>query len=92
MVFLLKLIEKIGIIPTIKAEQILRLNEDKAFDHHEAMVDFGYIPKTFEDEQKNPLPLSATFGTMFRGRDAWAHNNDLSSILDAEKKDRLFNH
>ena len=55
-------------------------------------VEFRYIPKTFEDEQKNPLPLSATFGTMFRGRDAWAHNNDLSSILDAEKKDRLFNH
>ena len=31
----------------IKAEQILRLNEDKVFDSKEAFLDFGYSPRTF---------------------------------------------
>lgn len=55
-------------------------------------VEFRYIPKTFEDDQQNPLPLSSTFGTMFRGKDAWSNNNDISSIINYEKKDRLYNH
>lgn len=33
----------------IKAEQILRLNEHKAFSHEEAATDFGYSPRTFEE-------------------------------------------
>ena len=33
----------------IKAEQILRLNEDKAFDSHEAIEDFGYRPRSFAE-------------------------------------------
>ena len=33
----------------IKAEQILRLNEDKAFDSHEAIEDFGYRPRSFSE-------------------------------------------
>ena len=39
--------EKCGIFLPIKAEQILRLNEDKAFSHEEANRDFGYKPRTF---------------------------------------------
>jgi uncharacterized protein YbjT (DUF2867 family) len=33
----------------IKAEQVLRLNEDKAFDSREAIEDFGYNPRSFAE-------------------------------------------
>jgi uncharacterized protein YbjT (DUF2867 family) len=39
----------------IKAEQILRLNEDKAFDHKEAVEDFGYSPRSFAEGLKLEL-------------------------------------
>ncbi len=45
----LGLFEKLGLSLPIKAEQIMRLNEDKAFDHQNAVTDFGYAPRTFED-------------------------------------------
>lgn len=35
--------------PRIKVEQILRLNEDKAFDHSEAFHDFGFSSRSFEE-------------------------------------------
>jgi nucleoside-diphosphate-sugar epimerase len=41
--------EKIGLRLPIKAEQIQRLNEDKAFDFAEAAHDFGYNPCSFAD-------------------------------------------
>lgn len=43
----LHLIERLGFRLPIKAEQILRLNEDKAFDFAEATRDFGYNPRSF---------------------------------------------
>ncbi len=46
-VWVLQQIEKLGITLPIKAEQILRLNENKAFEHAEASRDFGYTPKDF---------------------------------------------
>ena len=33
----------------VKAEQILRLSEDKAFDHTDAARDFGYAPRSFQE-------------------------------------------
>jgi hypothetical protein len=33
----------------IKAEQVMRLNEDKAFDYGQAANDFGYEPLSFEE-------------------------------------------
>ncbi|HWW60988.1 MAG TPA: NAD-dependent epimerase/dehydratase family protein [Thermoanaerobaculia bacterium] len=41
--------ERIGIRFPIKSEQLLRLNEDKAFDHAAATRDFGYAPISFSD-------------------------------------------
>ena len=41
--------EKAGITFPIKAEQVLRLNEDKCFDYSKAIRDFGYQPRTFRD-------------------------------------------
>jgi len=35
--------------PRIKVEQILRLNEDKSFDHSDAIKDFGFVSRTFEE-------------------------------------------
>lgn len=46
---LLKLYEKISSKPKLKAEQVLRLNENKDFSHEEAAKDFGYKPISFED-------------------------------------------
>ncbi|MCR3955128.1 MAG: NAD(P)H-binding protein [Gudongella sp.] len=46
---LLKIYEKISSKPKLKAEQVLRLNENKDFSHDEATKDFGYKPISFED-------------------------------------------
>lgn len=53
-VAILSLIEKI-ITPPIKAEQILRLNENKDFDHIDASNDFGFSPMSFQDGIKLEL-------------------------------------
>jgi len=44
----LRLSERIGLKLPIKAEQIERLEEDKAFDWSRAADDFGYDPRSFE--------------------------------------------
>jgi len=46
---LLRLCESYGLTLPIKAEQILRLNEDKAFDLDDAKRDFGYAPRSFRE-------------------------------------------
>ncbi len=48
-VSLLRLVEKIHIPFPIKAEQVLRLNENKDFSYAEAQKDFGFSPLAFED-------------------------------------------
>ena len=46
---LLKLFEKLRIPFPIKAEQVLRLNENKNFSYAEAQTDFGFSPLSFEE-------------------------------------------
>lgn len=46
---LLKLYEKLSNKPKLKAEQVLRLNENKDFSHEEAVRDFGYKPMSFKE-------------------------------------------
>ena len=46
-VWTLQRCESIGLKLPLKAEQILRLNEHKAFSHLAAQQDFGYRPRTF---------------------------------------------
>ena len=48
-VSLLELFERIRIPFPIKAEQILRLNENKDFSYAEAQRDFGFSPLSFEE-------------------------------------------
>ena len=43
----LQIVESLNIALPIKAEQILRLNENKAFSHEEASSVFGYDPMSF---------------------------------------------
>lgn len=45
----LKVYEKISKKPKLKAEQVLRLNENKDFLHEEAKQDLGYNPLSFEE-------------------------------------------
>jgi nucleoside-diphosphate-sugar epimerase len=54
-VFLLGLFERFGMTFPIKAEQILRLNENKNFSYQEAQRDFGFTPLSFEDGIKLEL-------------------------------------
>jgi hypothetical protein len=45
----------------LRAEQILRIAEDKAFDHDDARKDFGFSPRSFEQgvaEEARLLGLS----------------------------------
>lgn len=46
---LFKIYEHFVSNPRLKEEQILRLNEDKAFDHKQASEDFGYTARSFQD-------------------------------------------
>ena len=48
-VSLLKLFERLHIPLPIKAEQVLRLNEDKDFSYAEAQKDFGFNPVSFKE-------------------------------------------
>lgn len=57
-VSLLKLLERLHIPFPIKAEQVLRLNENKNFSYEEAARDFGFDPLAFEEGIK--LELSST--------------------------------
>ena len=49
MIFLFGLYERISANPKIKVEQLIRLNEDKAFSSADAGRDFGYAPHTLEE-------------------------------------------
>lgn len=44
-----RLLKRMQTKPWIKEEQILRLNEDKSFEHAEARRDFGFAPRTFSE-------------------------------------------
>ena len=55
---LLKLLEKTHIPFPIKAEQVLRLNENKDFSYAEAERDFGFSPLSFEEGIKFELESS----------------------------------
>ena len=46
---MLKFFERLHIPLPIKAEQVLRLNEDKAFSYEDAERDFGFSPLSFEE-------------------------------------------
>lgn len=56
-VSLLDFTERLGITLTIKAEQIRRLNEDKAFSNAEAHEAFGYVPIPFEEGIRQEVAL-----------------------------------
>jgi nucleoside-diphosphate-sugar epimerase len=56
-VALLKVFERLGIRLPIKAEQILRLNENKAFSHAEAAATFGYTPMAFDQGIQQEVAL-----------------------------------
>lgn len=46
---MLQFTEQMRIRLPIKAEQVLRLNENKAFSYEEAQRDFGFSPRSFEE-------------------------------------------
>jgi len=57
MVAALQASERLGLSLPIKAEQVLRLNEDKAFSHEEAADAFGYTPMAFEQGIQQEVAL-----------------------------------
>ena len=61
-VSVLKVFENLGLTLPIKSEQILRLNEDKAFSHFEASDIFGYTPMSFEQGIREEVALFRSGG------------------------------
>lgn len=43
--------------PKIKAEQVMRINEDKVFDHDDARCALGFDPRSFEDGVREEVEL-----------------------------------
>ena len=62
MVAALRFSERVGITFPIKAEQVLRLNEDKAFTHAEAAEAFGYSPIAFDQGIREEVALLRSGG------------------------------
>ena len=62
MVAALQASERLGITLPIKAEQVLRLNEDKAFSHADAAEAFGYSPIAFEQGIRQEVALFRSGG------------------------------
>ena len=58
----LRALERLGITLPIKAEQVLRLNEDKAFSHADAADAFGYSPIAFEQGIRQEVALLRSGG------------------------------
>jgi hypothetical protein len=54
-VSLLSLFERKRVPFPIKAEQVLRLNENKSFSYEEAQRDFGFSPLAFEEGIESEL-------------------------------------
>src|SRR5215216_1479959 len=69
-VSLLKFFERIRIPFPIKAEQVLRLNENKDFSYAEAERDFGFNPLSFEEGIKSELKSIKAQATRLSGEDA----------------------
>ncbi len=63
-VAVLSALERRGVHFPIKAEQLLRLNEDKAFDISEAMNDFGFSPRSFENGIGEEIKAMASAGLL----------------------------
>lgn len=49
--------EKFSSKPILKAEQVLRLNENKNFSHEEATKDFNFITRSFKEGIKQEIQL-----------------------------------
>jgi nucleoside-diphosphate-sugar epimerase len=62
MVAALQALERLGITLPIKAEQVLRLNEDKTFSHVEAADALGYTPMAFEQGIRQEVALFRSGG------------------------------
>jgi nucleoside-diphosphate-sugar epimerase len=69
-VSLLKFVEQLHIPLPIKAEQVLRLNENKDFSYAEAQKDFGFSPLSFEEGIKSELKSVQAQATILGGEDA----------------------
>jgi nucleoside-diphosphate-sugar epimerase len=52
-----RLAEKLPFRTPVKEEQILRLNENKDFDHAEAARDFGFAPRPFAEGIRQEVSL-----------------------------------
>ncbi|MBN2145139.1 MAG: NAD(P)H-binding protein [Candidatus Aureabacteria bacterium] len=53
--FIFQFWEKFSSKPFLKSEQILRLLEDKTFSHEEALKDFDFQPRSFEEGLKEMM-------------------------------------
>jgi nucleoside-diphosphate-sugar epimerase len=59
----LQFTERMGLRLPVKAEQVLRLNENKAFSYEEAQRDFGFRPRSFEEGIEAEVGIISSNGT-----------------------------
>jgi hypothetical protein len=65
--------------PIITVEQVLRMQEDKAFDWGEAARDFGYSPVSFEEGIAGEVREYLESRASRRGAEACGQRGDASS-------------
>jgi hypothetical protein len=69
-VSLLRFFERLHIPFPVKAEQVLRLNENKDFSYAEAQKDFGFNPWSFEEGIKSELKSLQAQAAVLGGRNS----------------------
>jgi hypothetical protein len=53
-------------------------------------VEYRYIPRTFQEDQDNPVKISELFNTMFVEPSPWLHGMTLSSGVKNAELNRYF--
>jgi hypothetical protein len=53
------------------------------------LVEFRYIPRTFEQEQDNPIPVSSIFASMFEDQTAWDKVQGYADYMSRDLREKL---
>lgn len=67
-IFMINIIESIGLNFPIKSEQIKRLQEDKSFSYKDAKEAFGFMPKNFKEGILKEIELFLNKETILRNK------------------------
>ncbi len=58
--------------------------------HGPVKIEYRYIPRTFQEDQENPVKLSELYNTMFVEPTPWLHGMTLTSGVKNDELNRYY--